>query len=187
MTLTSRGKLLLLIGVFVVPVVAAWIAYFGWRPAGHNNYGTLLEVMPLAQTAGVAADGRAFDLSALRGKWVMVHLGEAACDAGCRRQLYLMRQTRIAQGKEQSRIERVWVLEDRAQPDAALLAEYPGMHVWRPTDTTFAAQFPADGERTAHIYLIDPLGNLMLRFPDNPEPKRIMKDLKLLLKASQIG
>lgn len=187
MTLTSRGKFLLLIAVFVVPVIAAWIAYFGWRPAAHSNYGTLLKVAPLAHTAGTLAEGAPLDLKALQGKWVMVHLGGGACDADCRQQLYLMRQTRIAQGKAQSRIERLWVLEDAGQPDAGLLAEHTGLHVWRPADAAFLAQFPAEGTRASHIYLLDPLGNLMLRFPAHPEPKRMMKDLKLLLKASQIG
>lgn len=187
MSLSSRGKFLLLIGVFVVPVIAAWIAYFGWRPAAHSNYGTLLNVTPLAHTAGVSVDGQPYDLAALRGKWVMVHLGGGRCDAACRQQLYLMRQTRIAQGKAQSRIERLWVVDDTAQPDASLLAEHPGLLVWRPADAAFVAQFPAGAARASHIYLLDPLGNLMLRFPADPDPKRMMKDLKLLLKASQIG
>lgn len=187
MSLTSRGKFLLLLGVFVVPVMAAWIAYFGWRPAAHSNYGTLLEVTPLAHTAGASVDGQPYDLAALRGKWVMVHVGGGACDAICRQQLYLMRQTRIAQGKAQSRIERLWVVADAGQPDARLLAEHPGLHVWRPAGTDFVAQFPAGDARALHIYLVDPLGNLMLRFPADPEPRRMMKDLKLLLKASQIG
>lgn len=187
MSLSSRGKFLLLIGVFVVPVIAAWIAYFGWRPAAHSNYGTLLNVTPLAHMTGVSVDGQPYDLAALRGKWVMVHLGGGSCDAACRQQLYLMRQTRIAQGKAQSRIERLWVVDDAAQPDASLLAEHPGLLVWRPADAAFVAQFPAGDARASHIYLLDPLGNVMLRFPANPDPKRMMKDLKLLLKASQIG
>lgn len=187
MQLKPRGKFLLLIGVFVVPVVAAWIAYFGWRPAGHTNYGDLLPVVPLQHTAGATQDGRQFDLAELRGKWVMVHLGAPACDAGCQRQLYLMRQIRIAQGKEQSRIERLWVLTEAGTPEPAVLNAHAGLHVWQPADARFAAQFPAAGSPAAHIYLVDPLGNLMLRFPADPDAKRMMKDLKLLLKASQVG
>jgi hypothetical protein len=118
----------------------------------------------------------------------MVHVGgAAACDADCAQQLYLTRQVRIAQGKEQSRIERLWVLTDPTSPDPALLREHPGLFVWRPDDAVFADQFPADQDRSAHIYLVDPLGNLMMRFPAAVDPKRMMKDLKLLLKASQIG
>lgn len=187
MQLAPRTRFLLLIGVFVVPVVAAYLAYFGWRPGGHTNYGDLIPVTPLQQTAGAAVDGSPLDLQALQGKWLMVHVGPAACDDACAQQLYLTRQTRIAQGKEQSRIERLWVLTDGGTPDAALLQEHPGLHVWRPTSGTFVEQFPALQDRADHVYLVDPLGNLMLRFPVQPEPKRVMKDLKLLLKASQIG
>jgi cytochrome oxidase Cu insertion factor (SCO1/SenC/PrrC family) len=187
MQLNSRSKFLLLIGVFVVPVVAAYLAYFGWRPAGHSNYGDLTEVTPLQQTAGVAHDGTPLDLAALRGKWLMVHVGPASCDAACAQQLYLMRQARIAQGKEQTRIERLWVLTDTRAVAPALLQEHPGLHVWRPAEASFAEQFPAAQKRVDHIYLVDPLGNLMLRFPAQPDAKRMMKDLKLLLKASQIG
>ncbi len=187
MQVSPRSKFLILVGVFVVPVLAAYLAYFGWRPAGHGNYGDLLEVTPLRQTAGTAHDGTPFDLEALRGKWLMVRVGPGRCDADCAQQLYLMRQTRIAQGKEQSRIERLWVLTEGAADAPALLQEHPGLHVWRPQAPGFAAQFPAAQDPADHIYLVDPLGNLMLRFPAHPEPKRLMKDLKLLLKASQIG
>lgn len=187
MHLNPRTKFLLLIGVFVVPVVAAYLAYFGWRPAGHGNYGTLLDVAPLQQASGVAHDGTPLDLEALQGKWLMVYVGPAACDAGCAQQLYLMRQTRIAQGKEQSRIERLWVVTDAGAVAPALLQDHPGLRVWRPTESGFAGQFPAASSGARHIYLVDPLGNLMLRFPADPDAKRMMKDLKLLLKASQIG
>jgi len=187
MQLTSRSKFLFLMGVFMVPVVAAYVAYFGWRPAGHANYGELLKVTPLQQTAGQSLDGKPYNLDALHGKWVMVHVGGASCDADCAQQLYLMRQIRITQGKEQSRIERLWVVTDSGVPAAALLQEHPGLHVWRPAAAAFVAQFPAAQNRGAHIYLVDPLGNLMLRFPARPDAHRIMQDLRLLLKASQIG
>lgn len=187
MQLTSRGKFLLLISVFAVPVLAACLAYFGWRPSGHTNYGDLIAVSPLQQTAGTRHDGRPFDLETLQGKWLMVHVGPSSCDAVCVKRLYLMRQIRIAQGKEQSRIERLWVLSDDGTIDPALLQDHPGLHVWRPADAAFVDQFPAVASRVEHIYLVDPLGNLMLRFPAEPDAKRIMKDLRLLLKASQIG
>ncbi len=187
MQLNPRSKFLLVTGVFVVPVLAAYLAYFGWRPAGHSNYGELLEVTPLRQTTGAVHDGGALDLAALRGKWLMVHVGPARCDTACAQQLYVMRQMRIAQGKDQSRIERLWVLTDSGKVDPRLLEEHPDLHVWRPAAPQFAEQFPAADSRGLHIYLVDPLGNLMLRFPGQPEPKRMMKDLKLLLKASQIG
>jgi cytochrome oxidase Cu insertion factor (SCO1/SenC/PrrC family) len=187
MQLTPRSKLLILFGVFAVPVVAAYLAYFGWRPAGHSNYGELIKATPLQQTGGQALDGRPSSLDALHGEWVMVHVGPGQCDADCAQQLYMMRQVRIALGKDQSRFERLWVVTDNATPDAALLADHPGLHVWRPAEAAFVEQFPAANDRTDHIYVVDPLGNLMLRFPAQPDSKGMMKDLKLLLKASQIG
>lgn len=187
MQLSSRSKFLLLIGVFVVPVVAAYLAFFGWRPAGHTNYGDLLTVTPLQQAAGVTQGGASLDLESLRGKWLMVHVGPAGCDAACAQQLYLMRQTHIAQGKERSRIERLWVLTDTGTVAPDLMQAHPDLRVWRPADAGFVDQFPAVQDRSQHIYLVDPLGNLMLRFPGQPDAKKMMKDLKLLLKASQIG
>lgn len=187
MQLTSRSKFLFLIGVFMVPVVAAYLAYFGWRPAGHANYGELLKVVPLQLTAGRTLGGQPYNLDALQGKWVMVHVGAASCDEVCKQQLYLIRQVPITQGKDQSRIERLWVVSDSGTPDAALLQAHPKLLVWRPADVAFVSQFPAVRDRGEHIYLVDPLGNLMLRFPAQPDAKRMMKDLKLLLKASQIG
>ena len=187
MQLSPRSKFLFLVGVFLMPVVAAYLAYAGWRPADYSNYGDLLKVAPLQQTAGRTFDGHPFNLDALHGKWVMVHVGPARCDAACAWQLYLMRQSRIAQGKEQDRIERLWVVTDSGMPDVQLMQAHPGRHVWRPADAAFVAQFPAAKDRAEHIYLVDPLGNLMLRFPAQVDPKGMMKDLRLLLKASQIG
>ncbi|OGU19561.1 MAG: hypothetical protein A2580_14700 [Hydrogenophilales bacterium RIFOXYD1_FULL_62_11] len=187
MHLSSRSKFLVLIGFFMVPVLAAYLAYFGWRPAGHTNYGELLKVSPLQHTAGKLLDGQPLNLDTLQGKWLMVHVGTARCDEACAQQLYLMRQVRITQGKEQSRIERLWVVADKGLPEASLLQAHPGLLVWRPEDPAFLSQFPAMQSPGQHIYLVDPLGNLMLRFPAQPDAKRMMKDIKLLLKASQIG
>ena len=187
MNLTSRSKFLMLVGVFVVPVIAAYVAFFGWRPAGHTNYGELLKPAPLQHIRGVLQTGEPFKLNDIQGKWVMVHIGPSQCDDHCARQLYLMRQVRLTQGKHQSRIERLWVVTDQAAPAASVMNDHPGLIIWRPTDATFLAQFPPGTDLAGHIYLVDPLGNLMLRYPENPDPKGMMKELKVLLKASQIG
>jgi hypothetical protein len=185
--MTARSKFLLLLAFFAAPMVAAWLAYVGMRPATHRNYGDLLPVAPLPAATGRTSDGRAFALDRLRGKWVMVLVGPAACDARCARQLYFMRQVRTAQGKDQERIERLWVVSDAGVPEPALLAAHPGLIVWRPDDAAFAARFFLQDTAARPIFLIDPLGNLMMRFPDPVDPKRMMKDLNLLLKASMIG
>ena len=185
--MTSRIKFLMMLGVFAVPMVAAWLAYFGWHPDSRKNYGELLPVTPLQHTAGALLNGESFKLDQMQGKWVMVYVGSAACNEACAKQLYYMRQTRIAQGKDQDRIERLWVLTDAGAPEPALLNAHAGLRVWRAGDEAFVRQFPMQHEGATHVYLVDPLGNLMLRFPEQADPKGMIKDLKLLLKASQIG
>ena len=183
--MTSRTKFLLLLGFFAAPMVAAWFAYFGWHPDKHKNYGSLLKVTPMQHSDGSLIDGSPYSFDALKGKWLMVRIGPAACNDACQKQLYYMRQSRLVLGKDQDRVARVWVVDDGAQPDAALLRAHPGLIVWRPAQGAFVNQFP--GAETMHIYLVDPLGNLMMRFPEPLDPKGMIKDMKLLLKASQVG
>lgn len=187
--MNNRIKLLLLAGALALPTALAYLAYGGleWRPSAQKNYGELLPSTPVSGTAGVWLDGALPGFERTRGKWVLVYVGPAACGEACSKRLYYMRQTRILQDAERHRVELVWVLTDDGNVDAALLQAVPGLHVWRPADAAFSRQFPPDRTGANPIFLIDPMGNLVLRFPDPPEAKGMMKDLKLLLKASQIG
>ena len=185
-----RGGLkLLLIGLFfAIPFVLAWAAYwFQWVPGHTGNYGKLLPPRQVPGGGLVRLDGQPFSLASLRGKWVMLQFDTAACDAYCERKLYFMRQLRVAQGKDMDRMERVLVLTDGGAPRPKLLTAIEGTDVVRASNGTFAAAFPHRGSVTDHIYLIDPLGNLMMRFPRNPNPSKMLKDLQRLLKYSQIG
>jgi hypothetical protein len=162
-----RNKLVLIGLVCAAPLVLGTAAYwFGWSPGTLSNYGELLPPKPLA------------GFEPLRGKWVLVAFDAAACDAYCERKLYLMRQVRRAQGKDMDRVERLWVVTDGGKPRAEVLAAIEG--------TRFAAlvekEFP--GNPADHIYLVDPFGNLMLRFPREPDPSKMIKDLQRLLKYS---
>jgi hypothetical protein len=171
----GRVKLLLLAAFFLLPAAASWIA---WRyelvPGASGNYGTLLSPRPV----------RGAPLAALRGKWVLVQFDAGACDAWCERKLYIMRQIRRAQGKEMQRVERLWLLTDAVQPRAELQAAIEGTVI---APAGAAADFPAEAILKDHIYLVDPLGNLMMRFPRDPDPSRMIKDLQRLLKVSGFG
>jgi hypothetical protein len=164
------NKLALVALVCIAPVVLGTAAYFfGWSPGAPSNYGELIapRVIP--------------SMSELRGKWVLVTFDAAACDAWCERKLYITRQVRRAQGKEMERVERLWVVTDAGKPRAEALAAAEGIRVAR-----FAADgFP--GSAVDHIYVVDPLGNLMMRFPRDPDPSRVIKDLQRLLKYSRFG
>ena len=171
----GRLKLALLGAFFALPLALATLAWWlGWATGITSNYGELIS--PPHKLAGTPFD-------ALRGKWVLVSFDAAACDAYCERKLYFMRQVRRAQGKDEDRIERLWLITDAGQPRAELLAAIEGTRV--ADGAPLAAQFPAT--TTDHIYLVDPLGNLMMRFPRNPDPSRILKDVQRLLRVSQFG
>jgi len=167
-----RNKLLWVALVCAAPVVLGTLAYLlGWSPGAPANYGELIAPRVV----------QAVPLAELRGKWVLVAFDAGACDAHCERKLYVMRQVRRAQGKEMDRIERLWVLTDAAKPRPAALAMSEGARVGR-----FAAEgFP--GTLSDHIYVVDPLGNLMMRFPRDPDPSRVIRDLQRLLKYSRFG
>jgi hypothetical protein len=171
-----RNKLLLIGAVCIAPVLAGWILYLSrWTPRDTGNYGELIAPRPLSGPA----------LDALRGKWVLVAFDAAACAADCEKKLYFMRQVRKAQGKESGRVERLWVLTDAAAPRAELRAAIEGTQILRLESFAAAGEFP--GNPTRHIYLIDPLGNLMMRFPPEPDPSGVIKDLQRLLKYSRFG
>jgi hypothetical protein len=171
------NKLFLIGAVCVAPVLAGWILFLsGWAPRDAGNYGELIPPRPLSAPA----------LDALRGKWVLVTFDAAACNAYCEKKLYFLRQVRKAQGKEFERVERLWVLVDGAAPRAELLQAIEGTRIVRLKNIPGAGnEFP--GNPLQHIYVIDPLGNLMMRFPQDPDPSKMVKDLQRLLKASRIG
>ncbi len=173
----GRLKLALLAAFFLLPMAASWLVWhFDLVPGAAGNYGTLLAPRPAALPP----------LAALKGKWVLVQFDGGACGAACERKHYFMRQVRRAQGKEMTRIERLWLVTDATQPAPALLAAIEGT-VISGEGAALAASFPAERAVTEHIYLVDPLGNLMMRFPPDPDPSRVIKDLKHLLKVSGFG
>lgn len=169
------------------PATKTLIAYHYWQPQGGMNYGELIAARPLLDPPLRHLDQRAFRLSELRGKWILLQLDAADCAADCKVKLYNMRQVRLAQGREMDRIERVWLILDGAPLETLLLREYDGTRMLRAAGSPLVAEFPPSGGVRDHIYLIDPLGNLMLRFPKNADPRRMHKDLERLLRASRIG
>jgi hypothetical protein len=184
----SRGRriALLILGFCAAPTAAAWLAYFVWPPQSRLNYGELIEARPLSDPGLRGVDGVPFRISQLRGKWVLLQIDSAACAESCRRKLLYMRQARLAQGKDAQRIERLWLIADEAAPDPALLRDHDGIRALR-APRTLLREFPAARGADHHIYVVDPLGNLMLRFPGEPDAQRMTKDLARLLRVSRVG
>jgi hypothetical protein len=167
----GRRTLILIAVVAVAPVVASYAAYYLFPRDRQVNYG---ELLPTEPAPGGAA------LAEFKGRWVLAVAAPSACDAQCAAGLYGTRQARTIQGKQMDRVARVWLVTDDGAPAAGLLAEHPDLAVRRGT----LAAWPAGGER---VYLVDPLGNLVLAWPRDPDIKKMAADIGRLLKASRIG
>lgn len=181
----SLRSLWLLIALTVAPIVASYVAYYFWQPSGHVNYGELLAPRLLPDATFRRADGAPFHWRELAGKWVLVTADSGRCAAYCQQKLVYIRQVRLAQGTDMERIERVWLITDYAKPDAALLAQHPGLQLIQAAGSDFLKLFPVEKALADHIYVVDPLGNLMMRYPREPDPRKMLKDLARLLRHSQ--
>lgn len=187
----GNWKLFLVIAICAAPMIASYFTYYVIKPQSRTNYGTLIDprAHPIPALGTSTLDGKPFPLDALKGKWIMLQVNGSECDERCKTRLYEMRQLRLTQGKNMDRIERVWLITDDKPVETILLREYDGMHFLRADAAAVKTWLPADAAATVadHIYLIDPLGNLMMRFPKDADPNRIKKDLSRLLMASSIG
>ncbi|MFZ6692775.1 SCO family protein [Undibacterium sp. SXout20W] len=194
----GRWRLFLIIAICAAPMIASYISYYIIKPTGRTNYGTILDPRAYptpdlkAKLLGENTTPTTLQktgLEAYRGKWIMLSIDSAACADACQKKLIDVRQLRLTQGKDMDRIERVWLLTDEQPIATTLLREHDGMHVLHVDEKALKAWLPVTGETqiTDHIYLIDPLGNLMMRFPKDANPNLIKKDLTKLLRASAIG
>lgn len=181
-----RAKLAVLVAIFAIPIAASLLTYRFMRPDATANYGELLlpPVKITAQPFSHAGGGR-FTFPDLGGKWVFVASDSGDCPAACVEKLATLRQVRLALGRNASRVARVFVVDDLRQPAAGALKEFDGTEVAL-TPAGMSLPLGAANDR-AHIYLVDPLGNVMMRWPAKGERKRILGDMLRLLKASQIG
>jgi cytochrome oxidase Cu insertion factor (SCO1/SenC/PrrC family) len=180
-----------LAGLFVLPLALSFWLYYGlhWRPRGTTNHGELIEPLrplpdlTLPDSAGVPR------AHLFRDQWTLVYVGNGACDADCRATLFFMRQTRLSLNNEMSRVQRVFLATAGCCDRAWLAAEHPGLRVVDaslPPAQPLLAQFPAD-ERARSLYVVDPLGNLMMRYDARRPPEGLLEDLKRLLQLSHIG
>jgi cytochrome oxidase Cu insertion factor (SCO1/SenC/PrrC family) len=174
--------LLLLAAMTIAPVAAAYVAYYFLPREARVNYGALIAA-PAPALMGARFDGKPFALADFRGRWVLLIAGGERCETACLRMLYATRQARTMQGREQDRIVRAVLLTGDRAPPADALAEHPGL-VAAHHDETSLASLPTKSDA---IYLVDPLGNLVLRYSDDPDIKRLGKDLERVLRASNIG
>lgn len=194
----SRMKLVLIIAIFAIPLLLASIYLHLVRSSGgqlgDTSRGQLIQpAVPLTEFSLGEGDS-AFNLDIARGSWTLLYMPEDECGDACELNLYHMRQVRLALNHRMDRVQRVVLVESDSQLSSELVAEHPGLIVAGGDETAqavlrdqvTAAEEGMDSIDNA-IYLIDPFGNIMLRFPPDLEPKSMLKDIKHLLKVSRIG
>jgi len=189
-TRQGRWKMLVVLLICASPVIASYFTYYVVRPEGRRNYGALINPQqPLPDLVGVSPEGTTTNLRALKGQWLLVSVSSATCDDTCARHLYLQRQLREGLGKEKDRVDWVWLVSDTAPLADALKPALKDATVLR-VPAAELAQWLAPQEGHAlpeHLYLVDPLGNWMMRFPPHVQAEdapRIKRDLERVLRAS---
>jgi len=169
------------------PVVASVILHnVKFRPESTVNYGELLEVKAIRGQAHNIENNTIFRERQLHGKWSFVMIDSGDCDEYCQKKLYQMRQVRLAQNTEKDRINRIWIIDNQKIPSQELKKEFEGTALLTVDDGEFIDQFPANSSNKDHIYIIDPMGNLMMRYPRDANPSKMVNDIKLLLKLSHL-
>lgn len=183
---SNRRKFLILLILMCSPVVVSYLLYFmDYKPEA-TNYGELLTVQKLSGKGSNQSDNTIFRIKDLHGKWILVTVDSGNCDEVCQLKLFHMRQVRLVQNTEKHRIERLWLINDDVRPDPALVEKYDGTYFISAKDSELLTMIPSNETQMKHIYLIDPLGNLMMRFPENLDPTKMGKDIKRLLHVSQV-
>jgi len=186
-TRAGRWKMLALLLVSAAPVVASYFMYYVVRPEGRRNYGELVNPQrPLPAFTGIDAQGQPVPLTQLKDQWLLISVADSTCDAACQEHLYLQRQLRETLGKEKDRLDWVWLRTGTA-PLSDALKQATSAAVVLQLDAAQLATWlePAPGQRLEdHLYVVDPLGNWMMRFPANMDPKQAKRDLDRLLRAS---
>lgn len=182
--------MLLVLLACAAPVVASYVSYFVLRPQQRSNYATLVQptrTMPAVEATTL--EGTTVSLASQRGQWLLVAVGPAGCDQPCERRLHMQRQLREMLGRDRDRVDKVWLVTDSAalrQPLLDAVRARPEVTVLRVDVADVSTWLEPDAGRRVedHLYLVDPMGEWMMRLPVDPDPAKVKRDLERLLRAS---
>ena len=189
-TRIGRWKMLAMLLVCASPVIASYFTYYVIRPEARRNHGELIDPQKdMPQVSAKDLQGRDVPLTSLKGQWLLVNVSSGACEDRCQQNLYFQRQLREVLGREKDRMDRVWLVIDQAPVAEGLLPALHMAHVLRLDEATVNRWIsPAQGQVLQdHLYVVDPMGNFMMRFPANMDvanASKAKRDLERLLKAS---
>jgi hypothetical protein len=186
----GRWKLMSIILLCSLPAVGAYLAYFGAHPQGKAGFGELIApVRPIGGQTAVALDGGVRVLSTLKGQWLLVSVGPGRCDAGCQQRLFLQRQLRETLGKDKDRVDWVWLISDNEMVDDSMHKPLADAVVLRVDQATLDSwlDVPTGQNVTQYLFVVDPMGNTMMRLPamfDGAGAAKARIDLQRVLRAS---
>ena len=191
---SGRRILLLIAALFLIPILLVLgLYYFEWRPSVSSHGELVTPPLPLQLTELHDLQGRPFPAARWKEKWNLVYIDSTGCDAACRTQVHMLRQIHVSLNKEIGRVRRLLLVPaDRPSPTlTALQQQYPDLIILAGRDVAaLARQFDLPGQPAAvagEVYLVDPLGNLMMRYPGDYEPAGLRHDMGRLLKYSWVG
>ncbi len=189
---TQRGRwgMFLVLAVCAAPVVASYLMYYVIKPQGRSNYGALItptRAIPALQLRNL--DGQTVPATQLRGQWLLVVVGPAVCEGACEKRLFIQRQLRETLGRERDRLDKLWLVTDAVEVPAALrqaISSTPPATVLRADRAALAQWLTPEVGRALedHLYVVDPMGEWMMRFPAEADPSKIKRDLDRLMRAS---
>jgi hypothetical protein len=186
----GRRTLLLLAAVFLGPMAVAVVLYFTgyqWRPKGTTEHGVLYQPPRPLPELRMALPGEQRESTALRGKWTLLYIGPGDCAADCREALLVMRQVRRALGRDLDRVQRLYLVTGGVADAQFLGTEHPGIGIVTDSVAVQAVSRIIDGVQSGDVFLADPLGNLVMRYPVGTGMQGMHADLERLLKVSTIG
>lgn len=201
---TSQKKrrinpLLIMVVLFGFPYVISWYMFYSgdslFFKEGESEGVLISPVREIPQFNAVDIYGNNVDRQALIGKWTFLMVGPSTCNALCKETLVTIRQVRLAQAVDRKRVQRFWLLTENRELEALKGLKENGhygltvLKYEQGTSKAFSSVLTQGGGGTDDfsLYLVDPLGNLMMFYAPGTEDKKILKDVKRLLKFSDLG
>ena len=192
----TKNKLTLvgIAAMFAVPVVSAW--FVNNNPEmleGRNtkNYGELFKPAVPLKLEEYVLTAHSPEVKSLQGRWALIHFDtDGVCEQKCQKSVFNMHQLNVLLNKDSERLKRVMLYNVNLKQVAnkAWRTEDKGLMVFQwQTNAIEKFNQKVDGLKDGDMLLMDPLGNILMKYPENADPYGVQRDIKLLFKASQIG